>query len=283
MTKSLIEKQADGTIKLTITLPKDRVIKTRDEVLKEHIKEVNVPGFRKGNAPKELVEEKLDGAHIQEDVLKKLLPEFYQQAVSEHAVRPIMNPKIHIEKLAEDEDWVFDALTCEAPAVEVGKYKENVQKITAKSKIIIPGKDLPAGKAGPQKPVFEDIAKAILESATVKIPAILLEQETDRLLSQLLADIKKLGLNLEQYLSSTKRTPEDLRTEYSKRAEDDMKLEFALQKIAELEKITVDEKEIEEAIQKAKSEDERKNLEGNKYLLAAILRQQKTLDYLMGL
>ena len=59
--------------------------------------------------------------------------------------------------------------------------------------------------------------------------------------------------------------------------------ESAPAEIAESEKITVEEKEIEEAIQKAKSEEEKKHLEGNKYLLAAILRQQKTLDFLKNL
>lgn len=276
MTKTLIDKLEDGTVTLTITIPKDRVSKAREDAIVAVSKQADLPGFRKGKAPEKLVEEKLNKEQIQEDVLKNLLPEFYQQAVVEHQVHPIMSPKIHIDKLEEGEDWVFKALTCEAPVVDAGKYKESVQKITAKSKIVLPGKEV-------QKPTFEDIAKALLETSSVIVPAILLEQETDRLLSQLLADIKKLGLNLEQYLASTKRTPEDLREEYSKRAEADMKLEFVLQKIAENEKITVEEKEIEEAIQKAKTEAEKEHLQNNKYMLAAILRQQKTLDFLMGL
>ncbi len=276
MAKSTIERLKDGTIKLIITIPKELVNKAREEAIVNVAKQANLPGFRKGKAPEKLVAEKLDKAEIQEDVLKNLLPQGYQEAVVEHQLRPIMNPKIHIEKLEEDKDWIVEAITCEAPMVEVGSYKESVKNVTAKSKIIIPGKE-------EKKPTFEEIAKALLEKAKVEIPDVLLEQETDRLLSQLLADIKKLGLNLEQYLASTKRTPEDLRAEYANRARDDMKLEFILQKIAETEKITVEEKEIEEAIQKAKTPEEKTHLEGNKYMLAAILRQQKTLDYLMSL
>jgi FKBP-type peptidyl-prolyl cis-trans isomerase (trigger factor) len=276
MLKSLIEKSPDGTVKLTITIPKENVAKTREKAIIEIAKQTELPGFRKGNAPRALVEEKLSKEKINEEVLKELLPELYQEAVLEHKIKPIMNPKIHIEEISDDKDWIFNALTCEAPSVELGKYKENVQKVTAKSKIILPGKE-------PQKPTFEDIAKAVLEGANVKLPAILVEQEADRLLSQLLADIKKLGLNLDQYLGSTNRTPEDLRAEYSKRAESDMKLEFVLQKIAETEKITVDDKEVDEAVQKAKSEEEKEHLQKNIYLLAAIIRQQKTLDFLMNL
>ena len=60
-------------------------------------------------------------------------------------------------------------------------------------------------------------------------------------------------------------------------------MEFALQKIADTENISVEEKEIEEAITKAKDDAERQNLESNKYLLANIIRQQKTLDFLRQL
>ena len=189
-----------------------------------------------------------------------------------------MNPKLHVEKIDEGKDWVVIATTCEMPKVELGKYKEAVQKLTAKSKIVIPGKE-----EEQKKPNIDEVVKILLETAKVEVPAILVEQETDRLLSQLLDDVKRLGLSLEQYLGTTKRSPEDLRNEYAARATNDIKVEFILQTIGETEKIAVDPKEVEEAIQKAKSPEEKQNLEANRYLLAGILRQQKTLDFLMNL
>ena len=122
-----------------------------------------------------------------------------------------------------------------------------------------------------------------MEAVNITIPEILVDSETDRLLSQTLDEVKRLGMTLDQYLSSTGRNPQALRDEYKKKAEGDIKLEFALGKIAEEEKITVEEKEIEEAIQKAKDENERKHLSANRYLLANILRNQKTLDFLKNL
>ena len=245
----------------------------------EVVNNAEVQGFRKGKAPRKLVEEKADKEKIREEVLKKLLPIAYTQAVKTQGIKPIINPKIHVEKLADpdtNKDWQFTALTCEAPIIKLGKYKENIQKITAKSKIIIPGKE-------PVPVKFEDIVKALLDNITAEIPGILIDNETDRLLSQTLEDVKKLGLTLDQYLSSTGKNPQILREEYRKKAENDIKLEFTLLKIAEEEKIVVEEKEIEEAIKASKSDDERKNLEANRYLLASILRQQKTLDFLKNL
>ncbi len=273
---SALQKEPNGTIRLTMTIPSSDVRKTWEEVISDVVKNAEIQGFRKGKAPKKLVEEKADKEKIKEEVLKKLLPLAYTDAVKTQNIKPIINPKIHIEKLEEGKDWQFHALTCEAPDIKLGEYKKNIQKITAKSKIIIPGKEpLPAK--------FEDLVKALLDNVTAGIPGILVENETDRLLSQTLEDVKKLGLTLDQYLSSTGKKPEDLRAEYGKKAENDIKLEFALLKIAEEEKIVVEEKEIEEAINASKSDDERKNLESNRYLLASILRQQKTLDFLKNL
>lgn len=289
---SAMQKEPNGTIRLTITIPSSDVKKTWDEVVDEAVKNAELPGFRKGKAPKNLVEEKADREKIREEVLKKLLPLAYTQAIKTHEIKPIINPKIHVEKIedpqtlseqSESKGWQFTALTCEQPAIKLNNYKDKIKSITAKSKIVIPGKPFGEAQGKEQEVKFEDIVKALLESVTALIPEILVDNETDRLLSQTLEDVKKLGLTLDQYLTSTGKNPQILREEYRKKAENDIKLEFALQKIAEEEKITVEEKEISEAILAAKTEDEKKNLESNRYLLASILRQQKTLDFLKNL
>jgi FKBP-type peptidyl-prolyl cis-trans isomerase (trigger factor) len=274
--KSILARQEDGTIQLTITIPWSVVKKAKEVALEAYLASSQLPGFRKGKAPKKLVEDNLNQDHLREEVLRKLLPEGYVEALKEHALKPILNPKIHVEKLEDDKDWTFTAFTAEAPIITLGDYKEAVKKVTAKSKIVVPGKE--------QAPAnFEDIAKAILETATVRIPKIIIDQEVDRLLAQTLDEVKRLGLTLDQYLASTGRNTEALRQEYEKKAENDIKLEFLLQKIAEDEKITVEEKEIDEAITQAKTDAEKQNLQNNRYLLASIIRQQKTLDFLRSL
>lgn len=271
-----ILKETDGTIKVTITIPWADVAKTWDTVVGAAVTNTTLPGFRKGKAPKKMVEDSINKDKVREEVLKKLLPQYYIEAVKEHKLQPIINPKIHVEKLEEGQEWQFSATTCETPTIDLGDYKSRVQSVTAKQKIIIPGKEK-------QEPNFDEIMKTLVDGVSMTIPVILIEQEVDRLLAQMLDEIKSLGLSLEQYLASTKRSVEDVRAEYRTRAEHDIKIEFVIQKIAEVEKIAVEEKEVEEAIQKAKDPAEQKNLEANKYLLAAILRQQKTLDFLKNL
>jgi len=274
--KSILARQDDGTIQLTITVPWSMVKKAKEEALEAYLASAQLPGFRKGKAPKKLVEKNINQDHLREEVLRKLLPQGYVEALKEHNLKPILNPKIHVEKLEDDKDWTFVAFTAEAPEITLGEYKDAVKKITAKSKIIVPGKE-----ATPAN--FEDIAKAILETARVRIPKIIIDQEVDRLLAQTLDEVKRLGLTLDQYLASTGRNIDALRQEYEKKAENDIQLEFLLQKIAENEKITVEEKEIDEAITQAKTDAEKQNLQNNRYLLASIIRQQKTLDFLRQL
>ena len=276
MAKSILEKQPDGSLKLVIAIPKDKVEKAQNEVVTALTEHATVAGFRKGKAPQKLATGKVNDEQVQEEVLKKLLPEAYVAAIQEHNLRPIMNPKIHVDTLEPEEDWIFTALTTEAPEVTLGNYQAKVKEVTAKSKIAIPGKEA-------KEPNFDEIMQAIVESTTIAIPAVLIEQEVDRLLAQLLDDVKKLGLTLDQYLGSTKKSPEELRQEYAKRAEQDIKVELILQKIAESEHISVSDKEVGEAIEKSKDSVERQQLESNKYLLASILRQQKTLDFLRNL
>ncbi|MBU2632090.1 hypothetical protein KKG52_00020 [Patescibacteria group bacterium] len=274
--KSIIEKQEDGNITLTINLPWDSIKKTSEEIIQDYVKNAELPGFRKGKAPKKLVEEKINKEKVKEEALRKLIPQGYINAITEHSLKPIVHPRIDIKNMEDKKDWTFIATTTEAPAVDLNNYKKAVKSLTAKSKIIVPGKE--------QQPVaFEEIAKELLKVTKVNVPKIMIDTEVEKLLSQTLGEIKKLGLTLEQYFTSTGKTAESLREEYAKKAENDLKMEFVLQKIANEEKISVEEKEIEEAILQAKTETEKQNLQQNRYLLATILRQQKTLDFIKNL
>ena len=275
--ESEITRQEDGTIVLHITIPHSLIKKTTEDVIIQTAQEASIPGFRKGKAPKKLVADKIDKGKVKEETLGKLLPQAYAEAVKKHDIKPILNPRIHVDELSDDKDWQFTASTCEAPEVDLDNYKEEIKKLTAKSKIIVPGKE----ERG-EIPVNE-LLNTLIQGTKIKVSKIIVEQEVERLLAQTLDEIKRLGLTLDQYLSSTKKTAEDLRKEYEKKALSDIKLEFALSKIAEEEKISVSEKDVEDAIKSAKDESERKGLEANRYLLASIIRQQKTLDFIKNL
>jgi FKBP-type peptidyl-prolyl cis-trans isomerase (trigger factor) len=77
--------------------------------------------------------------------------------------------------------------------------------------------------------------------------------------------------------------PEKLREEYRTKAEQDLKLEFFLRKVADEEKITVEKEDIEKALASIENPTEREEIMKNPYLVASIIRQQKTISYLSSL
>jgi len=276
-----MEKKKDGTIALTITIPWSDVEKVRNEIVEELIQHVELPGFRKGKAPRAVAEQKLAPERVREETLKKILTDHYIQAVKNFGIKPLINPLIHVETFTEGTELVFLAETCEEPEIELGDYKAAISKVTAKSKIIIPH-SASSGQAGKEaeKPSLDAILDAALSVTTITIPKVLIDNESQRLLSRFLDEVKTLGMSLEQYLSSKNITSEQLKAEYEARAEQDLKLEFFLRRVSDAEKITVEPKDIEEALGSIENQKEREEIAQNPYLVASIIRQQKTLDFL---
>ena len=126
----------------------------------------------------------------------------------------------------------------------------------------------------------------LLKTAKVAVPKVLLDEEVNGRLAGLLERIEKLGLSLDSYLASIKKSSEQLRAEYLAQAETTLKLEFILIEIANKEKVSVEEKEIDEFIKAAEANPEYKgkfNTEDQRRTIASIIRKRKTLDFLVSL
>lgn len=271
---STMQKLADGTIELTITIPWAEVGKTYESVVVDMVAKAELPGFRAGKAPRELVEKNLDKTKVYEEALKTLIPAAYNEAVTKEHIHPIVNPKIELKDATENKDWVFRALTCERPAVTIGDYKQAVSGL--KTKILKPGEE-------PKKPTLDELLMALYSTITTTLPALLIEHEVNRLLSELIDQTKKLGLTVEQYLASTRRTSEGIKKEYEEQAKRTLTLEFALEEIADREGILVSDDDVEAVIKTGKTDEEKDALKAQKYYLASVLRRQKTLDFLASL
>lgn len=281
--KTTVNRTSDGTIELTITIPWPDIQVTYQVVVDETVANAEISGFRKGKAPKKMVEENLDKTKIYEETIKRLVPKAYTVAIEEQKLAPIMMPQIDLKSAEEGKDWVIRAKTCEKPAVKLGDYNKAVSDLKASKtkKLYIPGKD-ESNTDEKKGPTVDEVLESLLTAIEVVLPAILIEHEVTHQLSQLVDQTKKLGLSVEQYLSSTNRTSESVRTEYATLAKRNLSLEFALEAIADHDSITVASDEVEKILASAKSPEERKNLENQRYYLTSLIRRQKTLDHLMA-
>lgn len=287
MAQNKVSRLADQTIKIEFSLPWQTVKQEYESTLEAAAKEVEIKGFRKGRAPKKLIEEKVGRESIYKKIIETLLPQAYAEAIREQNLKPIVNPQIKTISVKENEDWQFEAETCEIPQVELGQYQEAISKINTQDKIWTPKKSKEAvgeEKKDSQAPTNQRLSQifaALLKEVKISLPGILTKSETDRLLANLLDEIKKLGLTLDRYLSSRNLTPQQLKEEYEKMATDNLKLEFILAKIADDLKIQVESSEIEKLLKTAKTEKEKNQLESQKYYLASVLRRRKTIDRLL--
>jgi len=284
--KTVIARSDDGNIQITFTIPWKDIEKTQEEVAKEIGKEIEVPGFRKGMAPVTKVIEHISRQTLLEKTLSKLLPKLVSEAINKHKITPAVYPRFELIKAVEGEDWQIRAVTCELLPINLGDYKKEIIGLTRAKSLWIPGKGTKEEKKPTREEKEQEILKLLLEKIDVKIPKMLIEEETNSRLSKLLERLEKLGLTLESYLSSIGKTPETLRKEYEKQAKEALSLDLILTEIAKEEKISVDPKEIDSAIDAAKADPklaEELNTPERRQFIEVILKRRKALDMLISL
>ena len=117
------EKQEGNTGVLTIEVPAEEVNAGLDKAFKKVVKEINVPGFRKGKMPRQMFEKRFGVESLYQDALDFILPDAYANAVEEAGINPVDRPEIDVETLEKDQPLVFTAKVIVKPEVELGEYK----------------------------------------------------------------------------------------------------------------------------------------------------------------
>lgn len=110
--------------KLVVEVPADKVKKSAQAAMQKLKNEANVPGFRKGKVPEEMVKQRLGKAY-DEEVLRQVVADTYPEAVKLASAVPISDPRIQAEKLEVDEakPFTYNAIFEIYPKVEPKDYK----------------------------------------------------------------------------------------------------------------------------------------------------------------
>jgi trigger factor len=115
---------------LTIEVDAEKVTQGLDEAFKKVVKQVNVPGFRKGKMPRSMFEKRFGVESLYQDALDILLPDAYASAVEEAGIDPVDRPEIDIEQIEQGQPLIFTAKVTVKPEVKLGQYKGlEVEKI----------------------------------------------------------------------------------------------------------------------------------------------------------
>ena len=122
-----LQRLPKSAIKLTVTIPADKVKEAQEKVLARIASEAEIDGFRKGKAPVELVKQKLNQQKFDAEVMGDLIKTYYPQALDQKELAPIISPKIELDDYEPDKDFTFTAETAVRPQITVGDYKKAVK------------------------------------------------------------------------------------------------------------------------------------------------------------
>jgi len=299
--------------KVTVTLAWSQVEPAYNQVLQKAAQNVKADGFRIGKVPPQVAEKLINKEALYEEVVQRVLPQAYSKALQDQKKLPISRPEVDPVKMEKGEDWVFDVFFAEMQPVELGKYEDTVKKALLaaqkelKEKTDELKKTAESKKDEKEEPGHEGhhhetpkeltvdqqediklkhIFRSLVETVKPKVQEILIHAEVNRELQRLLDQLRQLNLKVEDYLRSRQITGEQLQQEYAGTALTSLQIEFILAEIAKAQKITVEDKEVNDMLDKIGggklTEAQKQDSEYRSYLFSTLLKQ-KVVKHLISL
>lgn len=310
-----VNKLPKSEVELSVVVDEKEFAAYRDKGFKRVQEVVEVDGFRKGNAPEDVIVKKYGEMVILEEMANLALRDAYMKAIDEHKLTPITEPKISITKLAKDNPLELTIRVTLMPEVTLPAYKkiasgvlkENDEAVEVTDKDIEDVIDeLRKGRAQQHAHTHEEhdhtdpnhthevkpeeypplndefaqsfgtdfktvadlktkvgenlklekeqkvrekrrtaIVEKLISETKAELPDALVEGELNNMLAQFRGDITRFGGTWEEYLAHTKKSEDQIKSEWKTDAEKRALSQLILHKIAEAEKIQATDEEIE--------------------------------------
>lgn len=118
-----VEKMEHNMAKLTVEVPAEEVEKAMENVYQKSKKGISIPGFRKGRAPRKMIERMYGKGVFLEDAVNDLLPDAYAKAAEESELEIVSRPEVDITQAGPGQSLIFTAEVAVKPDVVLGEYK----------------------------------------------------------------------------------------------------------------------------------------------------------------
>ncbi len=260
--------------------------------LDEIAKEAEIPGFRKGAAPKEMVKAKIGGQKILDRAAMLAIDDSFPKAAAENNIEPLGYPQISILKLAPGNSFEYKALAAVYPQAKLPDYKKIAAGFEFKTPEVSE-EDIKRLKMEKERHARrhwrDDLLEKLVKESELEIPGILAAGETQKAMEDFKERVPKMtGMDFAEYLKKIGRTEAQVRDDIAKDSETRIKKFLILQDIAKAEKIEVGEEEIAAAIAKSRDEDgegagDAESDEQEKSYWRQELQTEKVFEFLEGL
>ncbi|WP_368489878.1 trigger factor [Clostridium sp. BJN0013] len=118
-----MEKIEENVVKLEITVEADKFNESMKKAFVKNAKKFNIPGFRKGKAPMNIIKKYYGEGVFYEDAINFSCESTYPEALKENNVNPVDYPKIEVVQIGEGKEFIYTAEVTVFPEVKLGEYK----------------------------------------------------------------------------------------------------------------------------------------------------------------
>lgn len=119
-----VEKLEKNMAKLTIEVSSEEFEKAIAKAYKKNKNKISMPGFRKGKAPRAMIEKMYGKGVFYEDAANSIIPDAYADAAKESELEIVAQPEIDVTQIESGKPFIFTATVALKPEVTLGEYKE---------------------------------------------------------------------------------------------------------------------------------------------------------------
>lgn len=120
---NVLEKKENNIAEITMTIPAATFDEAMEKSFRKNVKYITVHGFRKGKAPRKLIEKTYGEAIFYDDAVDFVCQDAYTEAIKELALEPVDMPKLEVKEIGSGKDLVLSVTVTVKPEVELGEYK----------------------------------------------------------------------------------------------------------------------------------------------------------------
>ena len=118
-----MEKLEKNVVKFEVTIGADKFAEAVKKSYAKNAKKFNVPGFRKGKAPMNIIKKYYGVEALYEDAINFCCDDTYPKALDDNNITPVDYPQIDVVQIEEGKDFIYTATVVVKPEVELGEYK----------------------------------------------------------------------------------------------------------------------------------------------------------------